>query len=168
SPSLGLINPFLKAIGLTGLAGDFLGNPNRVLLVMIVIDTWHGFGLYMFIFISRLVGIQQELHDAAFVDGANFIKDIWYITLPLLKSTVALVFLLEAMDSLKIFGTIYVMTKGGPLNSTLTLVYLIYEQGLYKFNFGYASAIAYCLFFIIMVFSFLQMKAFGLGRGIED
>ena len=60
------------------------------------------------------------------------------------------------------------MTKGGPLNSTLTMVYLVYDEGLYKFNFGYASAVAYVLFFIIMIFSLLQMKTFGLGRGIED
>jgi len=78
------------------------------------------------------------------------------------------VILINTIKSFQIFIEVFVMTKGGPLNSTLTMVYLVYEEGLYKFNMGYASAIAYCLFFIIMAFSLLQMKAFGLGRGIED
>ena len=76
SPSLGLVNPFLKAVGLTSLTGDFFGDPDRVLTMLIIIDTWHGFGLYMFLFISRLVSIPTELHEAATVDGARVFQDI--------------------------------------------------------------------------------------------
>ena len=73
SPSLGLINPFLTAIGLERFAGTWLGNPQMALPIVVAIDVWHGFGLYMFLFISRLMAIPQDLHDAAFVDGAKWL-----------------------------------------------------------------------------------------------
>ena len=160
SPSLGLINPFFKAIGLPSLVGDWLGDPDRVLPVIIVVDTWHGFGLYMFLFISRLVGISQELHEAAFVDGANLRQDIWHITLPLLKPSIAMVLLLAAIDSLKIFANVYIMTKGGPSHASEVLSSWAYFQAFTANKVGYGSAILIVLLVITFILAYIQVTRF--------
>jgi raffinose/stachyose/melibiose transport system permease protein len=160
SPSLGLINPFFKAIGLPSLAGDWLGDPQRVLPVIIIVDTWHGFGLYMFLFISRLVGIPPELHEAAFIDGASLRQDIWHITLPLLKPTAAMVLLLAAIDSLKIFANVYIMTKGGPSHASEVLSSWAYFQAFTANKVGYGSAILIVLLVITFILAYIQVTRF--------
>ncbi len=160
SPSLGLINPFFSAVGLDALTGDWLGNPNRVLPILILIDTWHGFGLYMFLFIARLAAISEELHEAAFVDGANSLQDIWYITLPLLRSTTAMVLLLAAIDSLKVFAIIYVMTSGGPNHRSEVLSTWAYFQAFTANKVGYGNAILVVLLVITFVLAYIQVTYF--------
>ena len=160
SPSLGLINPFFSAIGLDALTGDWLGNPNRVLPILILIDTWHGFGLYMFLFIARLASISEELHEAAFVDGANGFQDIWHITLPLLRSTAAMVLLLAAIDSLKVFAIIYVMTSGGPNHRSEVLSTWAYFQAFTANKVGYGNAILVVLLVITFILAYVQVTYF--------
>lgn len=160
SPSLGLINPFLRGIGLNALAGDFLGNADRVLPVLIIIDTWHGFGLYMFLFISRLVSISPELHEAAYADGAGILQDIWHITLPLLKPTAAMVLLLSAIDSLKLFANVYVITKGGPNHASEVLSSWAYFQAFTANKVGYGSAILIVLLIITFILAYIQTTHF--------
>lgn len=160
SPSLGLINPLLQALGLGGVAGDWLGNPRRVLPILILIDTWHGFGLAMFLFISRLVAIPQELHEAAFVDGASGLRDIWHITLPLLKSTAMMVLLLAAIDSLKLFAIVYVMTKGGPNHHSEVLSTWAYFQAFTANKVGYGNAILVVLLAITFALAYIQVTRF--------
>jgi raffinose/stachyose/melibiose transport system permease protein len=160
SPSLGLINPFLQAIGLGQFAGSWLGDPQRVLPIIIVIDTWQGFGLYMFLFITRLIAIPQELHEAAYVDGANGRQDIWHITLPLLKSTGAMVVLLAAIESLKAFALIYVMTNGGPNHQSEVLSTWAYFNGFTANKVGYGSAILVFLLIITFVLAYIQVTRF--------
>ena len=160
SPSLGLVNPFIEAIGLESLAGDWLGDPDRVLPILIIIDTWHGFGLYMFLFISRLVGISSELHEAAFVDGANLRQDVLHITLPLLKPTIAMVLLLAAIDSLKLFAIVVVMTKGGPSHTSEVLSTWAYFQAFTANKVGYGSAILIVLLVITFVLAYIQTTRF--------
>jgi raffinose/stachyose/melibiose transport system permease protein len=156
SPSLGLINPFLQAIGLGSLAGGWLGNPQRALPILIVIDLWHGFGLYMFLFIARLAAIDQELHEAAFVDGANGFQDIRHITIPLLRSTTMMVLLLAAIDSLKLFANVYVMTNGGPNHRTEVLSTWAYFQAFTANRVGYGSAILVVLLVITFILAYIQ------------
>jgi raffinose/stachyose/melibiose transport system permease protein len=160
SPSLGLINPFLQAIGLGQFAGSWLGDPQKVLPLVIVIDTWHGFGLYMFLFITRLITIPQELHDAAFVDGASGRQDIWYVTLPLLKSTAAMVVLLAAIESLKAFALIYVMTNGGPNHQSEVLSTWAYFNAFTANKVGYGSAILVVLLLITFCLAYIQVTRF--------
>ncbi len=160
SPSLGLINPFLEKIGLGSLAGGWLGDARRALPVLIVIDLWHGFGLYMFLFIARLASIDQELHEAAFVDGANGFQDIRYITLPLLRGTAMMVLLLAAIDSLKLFANVYVMTKGGPNHHTEVLSTWAYFQAFTANRVGYGSAILVVLLIITFVLAYVQTTRF--------
>lgn len=160
SPSLGLVNPFLTAIGLGRFAGAWLGDPALALPILIVIDAWHGFGLYMFLFISRLIAIPQDLHDAAFVDGANGWQDIRDVTLPLMKSMVAMVVLLAAIESLKMFSLVYVMTKGGPSHATEVLSTWAYFQAFTANKIGYGSAILVVLLIITFVLAYIQVTRF--------
>ncbi len=127
---------------------------------MIVIDVWHGFGLYMFLFISRLIAIPQDLHDAAFVDGANGRQDILHITLPLMKSMVAMVVLLASIESLKLFSIVYVMTKGGPSHATEVLSSWAYFQAFTANKVGYGSAILVVLLVITFVLAYIQVTRF--------
>jgi raffinose/stachyose/melibiose transport system permease protein len=160
SPSLGLVNPFFEAIGLGALTGEWLGDPDRVMSVLILIDAWQGFGLYMFLFIARLVAISPELHEAAKIDGANSFQDIVHVTLPLLKPTAAMVLLLAAIDSLKLFAIVYVMTNGGPNHASEVLSTWAYFQAFTANKVGYGSAILVVLLLITFVLSYIQVTRF--------
>jgi len=165
SPSLGLINPFLTAIGLERFTGTWLGNSQVALPILVTIDVWHGFGLYMFLFISRLIAIPQDLHDAAFVDGANGWQDVVHITLPLMKSMVAMVVLLASIESLKLFSIVYVMTKGGPNHATEVLSTWAYFQAFTANKVGYGSAILVMLLVITFILAYIQVTRF---QGQDD
>ena len=129
------------------------------------LDTWQGFGLYMFLFITRLIAIPQELHEAAYVDGANGRQDIWHITLPLLKSTGAMVVLLAAIESLKAFALIYVMTNGGPGHATELLITYIYKQAFNATRFDYAAALTVAQFALLLLLTWIAHRAVGGNAG---
>ncbi|CAA9558562.1 MAG: N-Acetyl-D-glucosamine ABC transport system, permease protein 1 [uncultured Thermomicrobiales bacterium] len=160
SPSLGLVNPLLEAIGLGDYTRAWLGDPDTVLPLIIVIDAWHGFGLYMFLFISRLIAIPQDLHDAAFVDGASGVQDILHITLPLMKSMVAMVVLLAAIESLKMFALVFILTRGGPNHASEVLSSWAYFQGFTANKVGYGSAILVVLLIITFILAYIQVTRF--------
>ncbi len=164
----GYFNFLLNLLNLPAPDKGFLFSEKTALLSIMFMDVWIATGYYMLLFLAALQAIPTELYEISDTFGANFIQKFRFVTLPHLRPMFLFVIVINTIKSFQIFIEVFVMTKGGPLNSTLTMVYLVYEEGLYKFNFGYASAVAYCLFFIIMVFSILQMKSFGLGRGIED
>jgi multiple sugar transport system permease protein len=164
----GYFNFLLNLLNLPAPEKGFLFSEKTALLSIMLMDVWVSIGYYMLLFLAALQAVPVELYEISDTFGANSFQKFRFVTLPHLKPMFLFVILINTIKSFQIFIEVFVMTKGGPLNSTLTLVYLVYDQGLYKFNFGYASAIAYCLFFIIMVFSIIQLKAFGLGRGIED
>ncbi len=111
----------------------------------------------MMIFLAGLQGISREQYEAASIDGAGKIQSFFYVTLPGLKSVIQYVVMITVIQAMKLFTQPYVMTKGGPQNSTRTLVYYIYEQGFQKRNFGYACAVA-AIFFAIVISLSLSMK----------
>ena len=160
SPSLGLVTPLLENLGLGEYNRAWLGDPDTVLPLIIVIDAWHGFGLYMFLFISRLIAIPQDLHDAAFVDGANGLQDILHITLPLMKSMVAMVVLLAAIESLKMFALVFILTKGGPNHASEVLSTWAYFQAFTANKVGYGSAILVVLLVITFAMAYVQVTRF--------
>lgn len=135
---------------------------------IMLMDIWMSIGYYMLLFLASLQTIPLELYQSAEVFGANTWQKFWHITLPYLRPMTLFVVLINTIKSFQIFVEIFVMTKGGPLNSTLTMVYLVYDEGLHKFNMGYASAIAYFLFLIIMLFSLVQLKLFGYTKSVEE
>jgi raffinose/stachyose/melibiose transport system permease protein len=160
SPTLGIINPFLQAIGLGGLAGEWLGDRTRALPILILIDVWQGFGLYMLLFVARLGLVQQELRDSAAVDGAGPLREVYYVLLPQLRGTILMVALLATIESLKVFSTIYVMTKGGPDHASDVLSTWGYFQGFTANNVGYGSAILVVLLAITFVLAYVQVTRF--------
>ncbi len=112
-------------------------------------------------YLSRgLASISEELHEAAFVDGANTLQDIWHITLPLLRSTAAMVLLLAAIDSLKVFAIIYVMTSGGPNHQSEVLSTWAYFQAFTANKVGYGNAILVVLLVITFVLAYVQVTYF--------
>ncbi len=160
SPSLGLINPFLRSIGLGSLTGEWLGSSTRALPILILLDVWQNFGIYMLIYISKLLSIPDDLGEAARVDGASKWQETWRITIPLLRSTTGVVLLLASIDSLKVFSTVYIMTRGGPDHATEVLSTYGYSEAFGQNQVGYGSAVLVVLLVIAMLFALLWFKVF--------
>jgi multiple sugar transport system permease protein len=127
-------------------------------------DVWVAVGYYVLLFLAAIKSIPTEINEAARLDGAGFWRRLIAVTLPQIAPMTLFVVVINTIRSFQIFIEIYVMTKGGPLGSTSTVVYFVFEEGLRKFNMGYASAAAYLLFIIILIFSLLQMKLIS-GKG---
>ena len=129
-----------------------------------VVTVWKGIGYYMMIYLSALVGVPQELYEACDIDGANFFQKHLTVTIPHIMPTVALVSTISTISAMKVFAEIYVMTKGGPLDSTKTIVYYIYERAFENLDLGYASALAVVLLVIVMMFSLINILCFEKNK----
>lgn len=164
----GYINFLFNLIGLPTPEKGWLLSEKTALFSIMAMDIWMATGYYMLLFLAALQAIPLELYQVSDIFGASFWQKLWHVTLPHLRPMTLFIILINTIKSFQIFVEIFIMTKGGPLNSTQTLVYLVYEQGLHKFRMGYASAIAYVLFFIILVFSLIQMKLFRVGKAIGE
>lgn len=160
----GYIFSLCKMAGLDPPPNGFLQSEKTALLSIMAMDVWVAIGYYVLIFIAGIKSIPVEIYEAAKVDGAGFFKKTWNITIPLLKSTFAFVIVLNTIRSFQIFVEIFVMTSGRPFNSTMTAVYFIFDKGITRGNIGYASAAAYILFLIILVFSLAQFKLTDIRR----
>ncbi len=144
--------------GLTPPANGFLLSNRTALYSIMAMDIWMSVGYYMLLFLAGLKSIPKELYEAAEVAGANYIRKLFSITLPLLKPVALYIIVINTIKSFQIFIEIFVMTKGKYGSSTA--VFFLYETGLNRFEFGYASAAAYILFLIIAAFSILQFLMF--------
>ena len=147
-----------EMIGLSPPANGFLLSNKTALLSVMAMDIWMSVGYYMLLFLAGLKSIPKELYEAAEVAGAGFFRKLFSITLPLLKPVALYIIVINTIKSFQVFVEIFVMTKGKYGSSTA--VYYIYETGLSRFEFGYASAAAYLLFIIIAAFSILQFRLF--------
>lgn len=152
----GLINACLKQFGFKSV--DFLNHPKTAMNAIIFMSAWQGAGYQMMIFIAGLNGIPTEQYEAASVDGAGRIAQFFFITLPGLMNTLKYVFMITFIQAMKLFTQPYIMTKGGPRNTTKTLVYYIYEQGFQKGNFGYACTAATVFFLLAAGLSLAAKK----------
>ena len=155
NPDTGLLNAFLVKLGFS--ANGFLNDPKSAMNSIIFMSAWQGAGYQMMIFLAGLQGIPTEQYEAASIDGAAKFKQFLYVTLPGLKNIIKYVVMITMIQAMKLFTQPYVMTKGGPQDSTRTLVYYIYEQGFQSRNFGYACAVA-AVFFVIVVAMSLSMR----------
>lgn len=155
-PRFGILNRALGAVGIPGI--DWLGNPKVAMLAIILLAVWRGFGYTMIIFIAGLQNIPDELYEAARIDGAGAWRQFRHITVPMLGPTFLFVGVVVAIGQMQIFAEPYVMTRGGPLNKTLSLVMLMYEQGFKFWRMGYAAAVAFILFLLIGGATLLQMR----------
>lgn len=162
--NFGLINSFLKAIGVPmNHLPKWLGSTNTSLISVIIVELWRWVGYHTVIFIAAIQGIPKELYEAATVDGANALQTHWYITFPQLKSTIILNVMLSLIGAIGTFDLIHVMTDGGPNKSTEMIMTYMYNQAFIGDRFGYASAIAYVAFLIILIFTILQTKVITEG-----
>ncbi len=152
-----------RMIGLTPPADGFLLSDKTALLSIMAMDVWTASGYYMLVFLGGLQTIPEELYDAARIAGASRWQQFWHVTLPMLRPVMLFVIVINSIKSFQVFVEIFVMTKGGPLNATLTGVYFVYETGLRRFDFGYASAAAYVIFLIIALISVVQFKFLKTG-----
>ena len=149
-PNIGLLNKFLH------LHINWLYDPHFAMPALILVSVWKLIGYNMVIFLSALSGISQSMFEAAKIDGADSFQTFKNVTIPLLSPTIFFVVIITAISSFQIFDLIYLMTQGGPLDSTNVLVYAIYKNAFEYFNIGKASAIAYVLFVIILVLTLVQ------------
>ncbi len=154
----GYLHTLAGMIGLTPPANGFLLSKATALPAIMAMDIWMASGYYMLLFLGGLQTIPTELYESARIAGADAWQRFRYITLPMLKPVTVFVVVINSIKSFQVFVEIFVMTKGGPLNATYTGVYFVYENGLRRFDFGYASAAAYILFAIIGIASIIQLK----------
>ncbi|MCC6349800.1 MAG: sugar ABC transporter permease [Candidatus Eisenbacteria bacterium] len=160
-PRYGLINAGLGGLGLP--AVDWLGDPHWAMPAIILLAVWKNFGYNMLIFIAGLQAIPEELHEAAELDGAGARARFWHVTLPALGPTFLFVGVMTMIGQFQIFAEPYVMTQGGPLRSTVTVVLLMYEQGFRWWRMGLATSMAFVLFLVTLAATAVQMKLQG-GR----
>lgn len=151
-PRFGILNRVL------GTNIDWLGDPKLAMLSIIFLSVWKQFGYTMIIFIAGLQNIPDELYEAARIDGAGRWRQFRHVTVPMLGPTFLFVGVVTAIGQLQVFAEPYVMTRGGPLNKTLTMVMLMYEQGFKFWRMGYAAAVAFVLFLIIGAATVVQMR----------
>lgn len=153
----GLLNDLLYRIGISNLP-QWLADPEWAMVAIIILSVWKDVGFSTVLFMAGLQGIPETLYEAAKIDGASQHQIFWKITLPLLSPTTFFVVVINVISSFQVFDQAYVLTGGGPGNATNTLVYYIYSNAFQWFRMGYASAIAWVLFAIIFVATFIQFK----------
>ncbi len=157
----GLVN---QAIGFFGVKGPAWFYDTRWAMIAVIITSiWKHTGYFMVIFLAGLSTIPEVFYECADIDGAKPLQKLFYITLPLLGRVTALVIVMLTIESFKVFTLVYVMTGGGPMNSTETIVNYLYREGFESFKMGYSSAIAWVLFIIVLIITLLQMRFIG-GR----
>ena len=151
-PNIGILNYILK------LHINWLYDANFAMPAIIIVSVWKLIGYNMVIFLSGLSALNQSLFEASKIDGASAFETFRFVTVPLLSPTIFFVVVITCISSFQIFDLIYLMTQGGPLDSTNVLVYAIYKNAFEYFKIGQASAIAYVLFVIILILTMIQWQ----------
>lgn len=154
----GILNYIAELFGISAI--DWLTSPDVAIWSVIIVTIYKGIGYYMMIYLSALIGAPKDLLEAAEVDGASLIQKHLNVTIPYLMPTIALVVTVSSISALKVFAEIYVMTRGGPLDSTKTIVYYIYERAFENLDLSLASAASVILLVIVMAFSAVNILVF--------
>jgi raffinose/stachyose/melibiose transport system permease protein len=152
-PDRGFVNAVIVFFG--GKSQAWLGNTDLVLLSIFAALTWKYFGYHMLLFMTGLQNIPTEIEEAGRIDGANSIQNFFYITLPLLESTIRTSVYLSVLGSIQQFILVWIMTKGGPVNASETMATYMYRFGFVRFQLGYGSAVAIYMFILCLVFSLI-------------
>lgn len=155
-PRVGLVNQLLGAVGIAPI--DWLGDPLWAMPALILLAVWKGFGFQMILFVAALQAIPERLFEAARLDGANAWQTLRHVTLPQLAPTAFFVAVMTMIGSLQLFAEPYVMTQGGPSHATLSVVLLMFQEGFRYWNMGYAAAVAFVLFAILLAGTLVQLR----------
>lgn len=160
--NFGIMNYFIGFFGIDPI--DWLGDPFWAMPSIILMAVWKNFGYNMIIFIAGLQNIPEELYEAANIEGANAWQKFKSITIPMLAPTTVFISIITMIGFFQLFAEPYVMTQGGPLNSTLSIVQYMYQEGFRWWNMGYSASIAFVLFFIIFIGTLIQFKVQKSGE----
>lgn len=158
----GILNYFLQLLNIKPIG--WLTDTKFAMISVAIVTIYKGIGYYMMIYLSSLIGVPKDLYEAADVDGANEFYKHLTVTIPHLMPTIALVVTVSSISALKVFAEIYVMTKGGPLNSTKTIVYYIYERAFENLDLSMASCASVILLIVILIFSIINITFFESKR----
>jgi multiple sugar transport system permease protein len=155
-PEFGLFNSWIEALG--GSAVPWLTTEGVAMVAIVVTTTWWTVGFNFLLYLAALQQIPGDLYEASALDGASARQQLWHITLPQLRRTTGLIVVLQVLASLRVFDQIYLMTEGGPNSTTRPVLQYIYETGFTSFRLGYASAISYLLFVLILLLAVFQLR----------
>jgi multiple sugar transport system permease protein len=158
NPDIGMVSYWMQKIGLPPV--DFLQSTTWALPSVTAVGIWKNLGFDVVLFLAGLQGIPEVYYEAAKIDGAGSWQRFWHITLPSLRPTTIFVVVTSVIGSFQVFDQVYVMTRGGPLFHTETLVTYMYHQGFEIFHLGYASAISVVLFVFVLIISAFQLRLF--------
>ena len=156
-PENGMINVILRGVGVEN-PPSWIYASSTSLLSVVIVSIWQSIGFNMIVYLSGLNSIPDDLYEAGLLDGATGWKRFWHITFPLLSPTTFFLTIMGVINSFKVFDIIYQMTEGGPNNSSTVLVHRIYYEGIQRFRFGYASAIALLLFAAVLIVTLIQFR----------
>ncbi|HAM81389.1 MAG TPA: lactose ABC transporter permease [Ornithinibacillus sp.] len=157
----GLLNYVLDLLNIISEPIPWLTQTQTALFAVMLVTVWKGLGYYMIIYLAGLQSIPESLYEAADIDGANWWQKMTRVTIPMLMPFVLIVTIMSSIAAMKVFEEIYIMTGGGPLHSSETLVFYIYTQAFDRLNMGYASAAGVILFLLTLVFSLINLKVMG-------
>lgn len=166
SPSIGPIDPILQSLGLIDEPIRWIGTPNMALASTVALIVWKFAGFFMLILLVGLQSIPMEVYEAARVDGASKWQTFWRVTLPLLRPSIALCLIISVTGSLLAFDQFFILTNGGPDNSTTTIVMLIYREAFRQFDLGKAAAISIVVLLVLLVINITQFRL--LRRNVEE
>lgn len=155
-PRFGILNYILSTVGIDQI--DWLGDTSTAMPAIVLMSVWKNFGYNMIIFIAGLQNIPEDLYEAASIEGANNWQKFKSITLPMLAPTTIFISIITMIGYFQFFAEPYIMTQGGPLNSTLSIVQYMYQEGFRWWNMGYSASIAFVFFFIILIGTVIQLK----------
>jgi putative chitobiose transport system permease protein len=162
----GILNYFLSIISWQTVKIPWLTDPKTAIFTIIAVVIWRGVGYYMVIYLAGLQAIPADLYEAAAIDGSDGWQKHFDITIPLMQPYIILVAVISSIGAMKVFEEVYIMSQGGPANSTKTVVYYLYDKGFTSLEMGYASAIGVFLFLIIFVISILTFKFINPAKTI--
>lgn len=154
----GLLNQIIRQFGLSEKGIPWLTSPEWALFSVMAVTVWKGLGYYMVIYLAGLQAIPVDLYEAAAIEGSDGIRKHWDITVPLMRPYLVLVAVISAISATKVFEEVYIMTQGGPRNSSKTIVYYLYEQAFRNLEMSYACTIGLVLFLGILGLSILNLK----------
>jgi len=155
-PKFGLLNGILTSLGFK--RQGLLHDPGQALACIVIFSLWQACGYYMVVYLAGLENIPRVYYEAAMIDGASKFQCLWYITLPLLAPIALFVGVMWTISSLQVFTPVYVMTLGGPMNSTMVAVLYIYKSAFEYLKLGYGSTLAVMLFLFILLVTFLELR----------
>jgi multiple sugar transport system permease protein len=163
----GLFNYYLMKGHLIDQPLLWLSDQNLAMPAVVLMTIWSGVGFSMVVYLAGLQAIPESVYESAKLDGAGTLRRVWYITIPMLRPTTLFLLVIGIIGSLQTFTQIFVMTSGGPVNKTTTMVYYMYLWAFKYYDMGYASTLAFALFVLLLIFTAVQIRLFRGNEGVS-